>query len=62
MFFNTSKILDRATERNKTQKYVEIRVKGSRPEFVRLLEKWPYFEKRFYSVLRKNATSLVWHM
>lgn len=48
MFFNTSKILDRATERNKTQKYVEIRVKGSRPEFVRLLEKWPYFEKRFY--------------
>ncbi len=47
MFFSTSKILDRATERNKTQKYVEITVKGPRPEFVRLLEKWPLFERRF---------------
>lgn len=48
MFFSTSKILDRATERNKTQKYVEIRVKGPKPQFVRLLEKFPYFENRFY--------------
>lgn len=48
MFFSTSKILDRATERNKTQKYAEIRVKGPRPEFVRLLDKWSYSENKFY--------------
>lgn len=48
MFFSTSKILDRATERNKTQKYVEIKVKGSRPEFVRLLEEWPFLDREFH--------------